>query len=396
MAVRADQIEQKKPGFKLQLGQIHLRHYRLGPGMIFLWVVGFLGLAAAVYRWVAGLGPTTNLNDGRGWGIWISFDMMSGIGLAAGAFTVAAVVYIFNLKQFYPIVRPTILTGFISYILAALTLLVDLSQPQRIWHLLIYWNIHSPLFEIGWCVMLYLTVLALEFSPVLFEALGWKAPLKLIRGITIPLIIAGVTLSTMHQSTLGTMLTIMPNRIHPLWYSPLFPLYFYLTAIAAGLAMTVFESYHSSRTYGYPFEQKMLASLTKGIPYVLGIYFVLRVGELIITGNYIYLLHDGVPALMYLVEMIGGVLIPIVYFSDANVRNNVHGITWGAFFTMGGLILYRLNSALFFMNGSFYLPKWSELAVSIGLTCLGIILFDAAVRFLPMFPEPKPEITKHL
>ncbi len=247
-------------------------------------------MGVAVYRWFVGLGPTTNLSDGRGWGIWISFDMMSGIGLAAGAFTVAAVVYIFNLKQFYPIVRPTILTGFISYMLAGLTLLVDLSQPQRIWHLIIYWNIHSPLFEIGWCVMLYLTVLALEFSPVVFEALGWKAPLKLIHAITIPLIIAGVTLSTMHQSTLGTMLTILPYRIHPLWYSPLLPLYFFLTAIAAGLAMTVFESYHSARTYGYPFEIKMLSSLTKAIPYVLGLYLVLRVGELLITGNYHYLL----------------------------------------------------------------------------------------------------------
>src|SRR5574340_1399140 len=246
-----------------------------------------------------GLGATTNLSDGRPWGLWISFDMMAGIGLAAGAFTVAAVVYIFNLKKFYPIVRPTILTGFISYMLAGLTLLVDLSQPQRIWHLVIYWNVHSPLFEIGWCVMLYLTVLALEFSPVLFEALHWKVPLKIIRAIQIPLIIAGITLSTMHQSTLGTMLTILPDKIHPLWYSRLFPLYFYLTAIAAGLAMTVFESYHSSRTYGYPFEQKMLASLTKAIPWVLGSYLVIRTGELLISGNWTYLLEAGFPAIMY-------------------------------------------------------------------------------------------------
>ena len=380
----------------VRLGQIRLRHYPLGPGMILIWILGALGLGVAFYRWIVGLGPTTNLSDGRGWGIWISFDMMSGIGLAAGAFTVAAVVYLFNLKRFYPIVRATILTGFISYMLAGLTLLVDLSQPQRIWHLLIYWNIHSPLFEIGWCVMLYLTVLALEFSPVLFEALGWKAPLKLLHGITIPLIIAGVTLSTLHQSTLGTMLTILPYKVHPLWYSPLFPVYFFLTAVAAGLAMTVFESYHSARTYGYPFEIKMLASLTKAIPYILGLYFILRIGELFVTGNYRYLLQDGPPAIMFLIEMIGGVLVPIIYFSDAKTRNNVYGITWGAFFAMGGLILYRLNAALIFFDGAFYLPSWQELAVSIGLTCLGLIMFDAAVRFLPMFPEHKPETAKAL
>lgn len=375
----------------VRMGQIYLRRYRFGPGMAFVWILGALGLGIAFYRWIVGLGPTTNLTDGRGWGIWISFDMMSGIGLAAGAFTVAAVVYIFNLKKFYPIVRPTILTGFISYTLAAFTLLVDLGQPQRIWHMLVYWNIHSPLFEIGWCVMLYTTVLALEFSPVVFEALGWKVPLKIIRAITIPLIIAGVTLSTMHQSTLGTMLTILPYRIHPLWYSPLLPLNFYLTAIAAGLAMTVFESYHSARTYGYPFELKMLANLTKAIPYVLGIYFVLRIGELFITGNYRYLLEGEAPAIVWLIEMMGGVLVPILFFADPKTRNDVHGITWAAFFTMGGLILNRINTSLTFLKGDFYLPSWSELAVSIGLTCLGLIMFDAAVRFLPIFPEPKED-----
>lgn len=376
--------------------QIHLRRYKVGPGIVFIWILGALGLGVAVYRWITGLGATTNLSDGRGWGLWISFDMMSGIGLAAGAFTVAAVVYIFNLKKFYPIVRPAILTGFISYVLAAFTLLVDLGQPQRIWHLLIYWNIHSPLFEIGWCVMLYTTVLALEFSPVLFEALGWKVPLKIIRAITIPLIVAGITLSTMHQSTLGTMLTILPYRIHPLWYSPLMPLYFYLTAIAAGLAMTVFESYHSARTYGFAFELKLFSSLVKIIPYVLGLYLALRVGELFVTGKYMHLLEGGAPAVMWFIEIIGGSVIPLLFFADRKTREDADGIVWAAFFTMGGLILNRVNSAMIFMDGAFYMPSWSELAVTIGLTAFGVILFDAAVRFLPLFPEPKPETVKQL
>lgn len=376
--------------------QLHLRRYPVGVGMIFIWILGALGLGVAVYRWIAGLGATTNLSDGRGWGLWISFDMMSGIGLAAGAFTVAAVVYIFNLKKFYPIVRPVILTGFISYVLAAFTLLVDLGQPQRIWHLMIFWNIHSPLFEIGWCVMLYMTVLALEFSPVVFETLGWKVPLKIIRAITIPLIVAGITLSTMHQSTLGTMLTILPYRIHPLWYSPLMPLYFYLTAIAAGLAMTVFESYHSARTYGFAFEIKILSSLAKIIPYVLGIYLALRLGELFVTGKYTYLLQGGAPAVMWFIEIIGGVVVPLLFFADRKTREDPDGIVWAAFFTMGGLILNRVNSALVFLNGAFYMPSWSELAVTIGLTAFGVILFDAAVRFLPLFPEPKPEAVKQL
>jgi Ni/Fe-hydrogenase subunit HybB-like protein len=315
--------------------------------------------------------------------------MMSGIGLAAGAFTVAAVVYIFNLKKFYPILRPTILTGFISYILAALTLLVDLGLPDRIWHVLVYWNIHSPLFEIGWCVIVYTTVLALEFSPIVFEALGWKVPLKMIRKITIPLVLLGIMLSTLHQSTLGTMLTAMPYRIHPLWYTGFQPLYFFMTAIGAGLAMTVFETYHSARTYQQKFELGIVSKLTKGIPWVLGSYFVIRIAELFISGKYVYLLQDAWPTFLYLIEMIGGVLIPVLLFSDPKVRNNPTGIVWAAFLTMGGLILNRFNASLVFLNGDFYFPSAAEIIVSIGLTCLGIIAFDAAVRFLPMFPEPK-------
>lgn len=370
------------------LGNIKLRRYPVGIGMILIWLTGATGLSVAVYRWIVGL-RITNMSDGRPWGIWISFDMMSGVGLAAGAFTVAAVVYIFNLKKLYPILRPTILTGFISYILAALTLLVDLGLPDRIWHLLIFWNVHSPLFEVGWCVMIYTTVLALEFSPILFDALGWKVPLKIIRRITIPLVVLGIMLSTLHQSTLGTMLTIMPYRINPLWYSGLMPLYFFLTAIGAGLAMTVFETYHSARTYQQKFELGIVSKLTKGIPYVLGTYFVIRIGELFISGNYVYLLQESWPTFLFLIEMIGGVLIPALLFADPRVRNNPTGIVWAAFLTMGGLILNRFNASLVFMNGDFYFPSATEIIVSIGLTCLGIIAFDAAVRFLPMFPEPK-------
>lgn len=387
---------QAKQMWTTRFPQIRMRRYPVGPGMVLIWVLGAFGIGVAVWRWIVGLGPTTNLSDGRGWGLWISFDMMAGIGLAAGAFTIAAIVYIFHLKRFYAIVRPAILTGFISYLLAAFTLLVDLGQPQRIWHLIIYWNIHSPLFEIGWCVMLYLTVLVLEFSPVIFEWLGWKVPLKFIHAITIPLIVAGITLSTMHQSTLGTMLTILPWRIHPLWYSPLFPLYFFLTAIAAGLAMTVFESFHSARTYGYPFELGVLSRVTKAIPWVLGVYFVIRMVDLAVNHKFGYLLEGGAPTVMFLIEMIGGVLIPIGYFSDSRTRNDPNGIVWGAYFTMGGLILYRLNSALVFLNGAVYLPSWSELAVTVGLTCFGIILYDLAVRFLPMFPEPTPKVVEEL
>ena len=365
---------------------------RFLPRTFWQWVFTAIMIAGAWATYVRvfhGLGGSTNLNDQFPWGLWIGFDVLCGVGLAAGGFTLAAIVHIFNIKDFKPVVRPAILTAFLGYLLVVVGLMFDLGQPQRIWHLLIYHNIHSPLFEIGWCVMLYTTVLALEFSPVVFDALGMKAPVKILRASTIPLIIAGIPLSTLHQSTLGTMLTILPYRIHPLWYSPLFPFYFFLTAVAAGMAMTVFESYHSARTYGYPFELKLVSSLTKYVPYVLGLYLVVRMTELFVTGNIRLLLANGAPAVLFIIEIIGGVLVPILFFADPKTRNDQDGITWAAFFTMGGLILNRMNASLIFMEGALYFPSLWELAVSIGLTCLGIIMYDAAVRILPILPETK-------
>ncbi len=368
-----------------------VRNYPFGPGLKLIYTLAAIGMGLVVWRWIVGLGPSSNLNDGRGWGLWIAFDMMAGIALAGGAFTLAAVVYIFNLKRFYHIARPSILTGFIGYILGAFTLLVDLGQPQRIWHLLIYWNVHSPLFEIGWCVMLYLTVLALEFSPAVFEWLGWKVPLKIIRAIMIPLIVAGITLSTLHQSTLGTMLTIMPDRIHPLWHSYLLPLLFYISAIGCGTAMLIFESFHSARTYGYPFKLGLWKQISKALPWILGLYIVIRMADIIISGKISYVFEGGAPTTAFLIEMIIGFVVPAVMFAIPRIRGSIHGLAWAAFFAVVGVAMNRINHSVSFLKGSFYLPNWTELMISVGLTCFGIVLYDLAVRFLPMYPEVPPK-----
>ena len=153
----------------------------------------------------AGWARSTNLSDQFPWGLWIGFDVLCGVGLAAGGFTLVAVVHIFNIERFKPILRPAILTAFLGYVLVIVALMFDLGRPDRIWHPLVMWNPHSVMFEVAWCVMLYTTVLALEFVPAVFERLGWKAPLNVLRAISIPLVILGVILSTLHQSSLGSL-----------------------------------------------------------------------------------------------------------------------------------------------------------------------------------------------
>jgi Ni/Fe-hydrogenase subunit HybB-like protein len=184
------------------------------------------GLYSTILRFTQGLGAATALTDRFPWGLWVGFDVLCGVGLAAGGFTIAAVVYIFHFERFHPIVRPAILTAFLGYGLVAVALLYDLGRPYRIWHAMVMWNPHSVMFEVAWCVMLYLTVLALEFSPVVLERFQLAKPLKIIKAITIPLVIAGVLLSTLHQSSLGSLYLIVPSKLHPYWYSPWLPVLF--------------------------------------------------------------------------------------------------------------------------------------------------------------------------
>ena len=173
------------------------------------------------------MGASTALSDSFPWGLWIGFDILCGVALAAGGFTISACVYIFNIQRFKPIVRPTILTAFLGYLLVIIALLFDLGRPYRIWHPLVMWNPRSVMFEVGWCVTLYTTVLALEFSPMLLQHLKWEFPLKIVKSLMIPLVILGVILSTLHQSSLGSLYLIVPHKLHPFWYSSFLPVFFY-------------------------------------------------------------------------------------------------------------------------------------------------------------------------
>src|SRR6201997_4899019 len=241
------------------------------------WKLGFAvlmvaGLYATFIRFTQGRGASPRLNDQFPWGSWISFDVLCGVMLAAGGFTLTAAVHILNIKRLRPIVSPTILTAFLGYVLVCVAFLFDLGKPYNIWHPLIMRNPHSVMFEVAYCVMLYTTVLALEFSPIVLERFNLQKPLKVVRAILIPLVICGVILSPLHQSSLGTLYLIVPQKLHPFWYSPLLPVFFFLSAIAVGLAMTIFESSLSSKHFGLQLELPVLQELGRVLVVVLGVY----------------------------------------------------------------------------------------------------------------------------
>src|ERR1044072_1178775 len=192
--------------------------------------------------------------------------------LAAGGFTLTAAVHILNIKRLHSIIRPTILTAFLGYILVCAALRDELGKPYNIWHPLIMRNPHSVMFEVAYCVMLYTTVLSLEFSPIVLERFKLHKPLKIVKGILIPLVIFGVILSTLHQSSLGTVYLIMPEKLHPFWYTPLLPVFFFISAIAVGLAMTIFESSMSAKHFGQHLELPILQELGRVLMVVLAVY----------------------------------------------------------------------------------------------------------------------------
>ncbi len=238
------------------------------------------GVYSAGVRLFGGLGASTNLSDEFPWGLWIGFDILCGVGLAAGGFTLAAIVYIFNVKRFEPIIRPTILTAFLGYVLVIVGLMFDLGRPNQIWHAIIMWNPHSVMFEVAWCVMLYTTVLSLEFLPVVLEKFRLTNAIKLLKKISIPLIILGVLLSTLHQSSLGSLYLIVPEKLYGLWYTPYLPVFFYVSAIAAGCGMIIFESFLSSRAFHRGLEMGLLSEIGRVAVVMLAVYLTMKVVDL--------------------------------------------------------------------------------------------------------------------
>ncbi len=349
-----------------------------------------LALYSIIIRFVYGLGAATNLTDEFPWGLWIGFDILCGVGLAAGGFTLCGIVYIFNIKEFKPIIRPAVLTAFLGYLLVIFALMVDLGRPDRIWHAVIMWNPRSVMFEVAWCVMLYTTVLAVEFSPALLERLKWKTPLKIVKAITIPLVIAGVLLSTLHQSSLGSLYLIVPNKLYGLWYSSLIPVFFFLSALTIGCVMIIIESYLSARAFKKELEFPLLLRLSQIMVMLILIQLVVRAIDFTDRGTLNLLLIPRTETYLFYLEIILGLIIPFVLLSIKNIRTTRVGLFYASLTAILGFILNRMNVSITGMeagSGASYLPSWMEVFVTMGIVALGFVAFNYAVKYLNIFEE---------
>jgi Ni/Fe-hydrogenase subunit HybB-like protein len=348
-----------------------------------LW--GLVGVLAAVTvaRFIHGLGAVSNLSDTAPWGLWIGFDVMGGVALAAGGFVIAAAVYVFGLEAYRPFVRPAILTAFLGYLAVAVGLLYDLGIPWHIWHPMVYWQYHSVLFEVAACVMLYLTVLALEFAPVVLEHprlnRRWlRRALTGLRRVTIPLVIAGITLSTLHQSSLGSLFLITPYRLHPLWYSPIMYVLFLVSAVGLGLMTVVLESVLAAVFLNHHVQPARLAGLGTGAAAVLIGYVALRVGDLGVRGVLGTAFGASWHTNLFVLELLVSAVVPAGLLLIRRVRRSMGGMAFCAALTVTGMVGYRLNvSIVAFARPASrgYFPSWMEIAVSLGIVAGAALIF---------------------
>ncbi|MFO8058235.1 MAG: Ni/Fe-hydrogenase cytochrome b subunit [bacterium] len=366
-----------------------------------LWVLVGMAIVVAVARFTRGLGATTNLSDSTPWGFWIGFDVMAGVALAAGGFVLAAAVYIFRIERLRPFLRAAVLTAFLGYVAVAVGLLFDLGIPWNIWHPMIYWQYQSVLFEVAMCVMLYLTVLGLEFAPVALEhKLFQRGPFlriyHVLKALTIPLVILGIMLSTLHQSSLGSLFVIMPHRVHPLWYSPgmMLPVNFFVSAVALGFMMVTFEHFVSAWMYKHEPRRNALSSLALAASMVLGLYVVLRVGDLFYRGVLPGAMDGSWQSFMFIFEIGISAVIPAILLGVPRLRKSGKALFTAALMVVIGMVLYRLDIAIITVEkwpGMSYFPSAVEFMVSIGIVSAMALIFIYFVENLNVFPEAMAE-----
>ena len=377
------------------------------PGTLILLTFTAVGLAFGLARLFNGLGAVTNLDDFYPWGIWIAVDVACGVALAAGGFTTAALVDIFGRRRFHSLLRPAILTAWLGYFLVAVGLLFDLGRYWNIWRPVFNWQGNSVLFEVGLCVMAYLSVLTVEMSPALLEGLTARMrgegrlaaflrrlekPIALVHSwvkVILPIfIVAGVVLSCMHQSSLGTLMVIAPTKLSPFWYTSFLPLLFLLSAMMVGFPMVIIESIIAHRSFDRDSEIELLGGLAKYIPWTIGAYALLKFGDLAVRWNELdFTAHPGV-TVAWAVEILAGLVAPFILFSQKSVRRSSGWMLFSSILVVFGVVLNRLNVYLIGYRPPYatrsYFPAVGEIALTVGLACLLMLIYRFFATYFPI------------
>jgi Ni/Fe-hydrogenase subunit HybB-like protein len=382
------------------------------PGVIILCVLALNAIVFLAIRFFFGIGAVTNLDNQYPWGIWIGIDVAAGVALAAGGFTTAALGHVMHREEYAAIIRPALLTAMLGYTFVAMGVLVDLGRWYYIYHPIYMWNGNSALFEVGICVMIYLTVLYIEFLPIVTERFIGKVNLpgilsnlnKLIdkilrvldRGLAKTMfifIIAGVVLSTLHQSSLGTLMVIAGPKMHPLWQTPILPLLFLLSAIAVGFPMVIFESLIASRSLKLKSEMHILSKLGGMIAPLLGLYLAFKIGDMVIRETFVYLTEFNTASIMFTIEILFGVVIPLRMLLSPKVLKSPSLLFTAAALVVAGVLLNRINNFIVAYTPPYadysYFPSIGEISVTVGFVAILVLLYRFFVINFPVVSLPR-------
>ncbi len=384
-------------------------------GTLGVLAVAAFGIGIYVARLFLGLRAVTHLSDQYPWGIWIAVDVATGVALAAGGFTSAALVYIFHREKYHALVRPALLTAMLGYTFVVIGLLADLGRYYNVWHPILpsMWQGNSVLFEVGMCVMIYLSVLYIEFLPIAVERFKGRValpgpwsplnrPLESLLGLLdrtlgrfiFVFIIAGVVLSCLHQSSLGSLMLIAPTKVHPLWYTPILPLLFLLSAISVGFPMIIFESLIAARSFRLKPELPLLSSMGRLVPALLGLYLAAKLIDITLRGRWPLVLAGTPQSLMWLIEVIGGCVAPLVLLSIPRVRRSAAGLFTSATMVVLGVALNRINVFLvaykpLYAQRPYYPSAW-EIGLTAGLIATLVLVYRALVMVFPVISADAP------
>lgn len=388
-----------------------IKHKFFTPWVVVISLIALAGFAFLAVRYLFGLGAVTNLTQFFPWGIWIGLDVAAGVALAAGGFTTAALGHIWHRDKYEVLVRPALLTALLGYTFVALGVVTDIGRWYYVWHPLVMWNGNSALFEVGICVMVYLSVLYIEFLPIVTERFIGRVNLpgflsmfnkiidsllrlldRTLNKFMFVFIIAGVVLSCLHQSSLGTLMIIAGEKMHPLWQTPVLPLLFLLSAFSVGFPMVIMESITASKSFGLKPEKDVLTSLSRFVGPILGIYLAAKIGDMFIRESFVYLTELTLPSIMFTIEMVFGVIIPLRMFLSSSARQSTTGLYIASMLVIFGVVLNRFNNFIIAYNPPYtetsYFPSIGEISVTIGFIALEILIYRAFVMIFPIISLP--------